>query len=439
MSSSTQNEAAVREAVRAMIAHMPMDKIIGQPTNTTVNQLKQQAAKITAAVKTSKWGGRHGHLALVLNESEYRMVTSVDTADVDRLDTPPIIPANLANNTTVVNRARINATHNLENQEFWKQEAVDAIMVERIVSEVVDSTYVEELEDDYIGYSSQTIKTIIDHLKTEWCTVTTLEKKQASEAFNLQWDFTTHITKFARELDKQQKLCREIGVPAADETKIQKYVENMYASEMFDDKEMRIWENKPDAEKTWPTAKTYFVELYKSKRKFNEEREALKGGFESANSIGSKTRNTFPSHLDNNPPLNIMTGRMSPNDQATMIEYTNSLEGALEDSKEHAANMQTTHDKLLQKIDDQQQSMMKQTAEFMQMILATNNTNTGGTTPKDATEKTGTHDTRTTKPRFEIRMCKHCKKRSYHLDDDCYELEKNKGKRPDYWKPKVNQ
>jgi flagellar hook-associated protein FlgK len=439
MSSSTQNEAAVREAVRAMIAHMPMDKIIGQPTNTTVNQLKQQAAKITAAVKTSKWGGRHGHLALVLNESEYRMVTSVDTADVDRLDTPPIIPANLANNTTVVNRARINATHNLENQEFWKQEAVDAIMVERIVSEVVDSTYVEELEDDYIGYSSQTIKTIIDHLKTEWCTVTTLEKKQASEAFNLQWDFTTHITKFARELDKQQKLCREIGVPAADETKIQKYVENMYASEMFDDKEMRIWENKPDAEKTWPTAKTYFVELYKSKRKFNEEREARKGGFESANSIGSKTRNTFPSHLDNNPPLNIMTGRMSPNDQATMIEYTNSLEGALEDSKEHAANMQTTHDKLLQKIDDQQQSMMKQTAEFMQMILATNNTNTGGTTPKDATEKTGTHDTHTTKPRFEIRMCKHCKKRSYHLDDDCYELEKNKGKRPDYWKPKVNQ
>ena len=117
MSASTQNEAAVREAVRAMIAHMPMDKIIGQPTNTTVNQLKQQAAKITAAVKTSKRGGRHGHLALVLNESEYRMVTSVDTADVDRLDAPPIIPANLANNTTVINRARINATHNLENQE----------------------------------------------------------------------------------------------------------------------------------------------------------------------------------------------------------------------------------------------------------------------------------------------------------------------------------
>jgi hypothetical protein len=431
MSSSTQNEAAVREAVRAMIAHMVMDKIIGQPTNTTVNQLKQQVAKITAAVKTTKWGGRHGHLALVLSENEYQTVTSLNTANVDRLVAPPIIPTGLANNTTITNRARINAMHNLENQEFWKQEAVDAIIVERIVSEIVDSTYVEELEDDYIGYSSQTIKTIIDHLKTEWCTVTTLEKKQASEAFNLQWDYTTHITKFARELDKQQKLCREIGVPAADLTKIQKYVENMYASEMFDDKEMRAWENKPDADKTWPAAKTYFVELYKSKRKFNEEREARKGGFESANSIGSKSHNT--------PPSSIMTGRLSPNDQATMIEYTNSLEGALEDSKEHAANLQTTQEKLLQKIDDQQQSMMKQTAEFMKMILSSNKTNGGEATKKDDTEKTHNHDTGIKKPRFEIRTCNICKKRSYHLDDDCYDLEKNKGKRPDYWKTKPSQ
>ena len=152
------------------------------------------------------------------------MVTARAAADINRLVAPPIIPVGLTNNTTLTNRARIMATHDLENQEYWKQEAVDAIIVERIVSEVVDPTYVEELEDDYIGYSTQTIKTIIQHLKTEWYSVTTLERKQARDVFSLQWDYTTHITKFARELDKQQKLCREIGVPAADATKIQAYV-----------------------------------------------------------------------------------------------------------------------------------------------------------------------------------------------------------------------
>ncbi len=45
-----------------------------------------------------------------------------------------------------------------------------------------------------------------------------LEKKQVAAAFHIQWDFTSHITKYACELDKQQKECNDIGVPIADAT-----------------------------------------------------------------------------------------------------------------------------------------------------------------------------------------------------------------------------
>ena len=44
---------------------------------------------------------------------------------------------------------------------------------------------------------------------------------------------------------------------------------------------------------------------------------------------------------------------MTNADQQTMIEYTNNLEGALEEAKEHAAVLTTTQDKLLEKIDKQ--------------------------------------------------------------------------------------
>ena len=125
-----QNKATVREAVQAMIAHMAMDKIIGQPTNSTVNHLKQQVAKIAAAVKTSKWGGRHRHLALVLSKAEYWTVTTVAAATIDRIVAPPIVPGGLVNNMTITARARIMAEHNLESQEYWKQEAVDAIVID---------------------------------------------------------------------------------------------------------------------------------------------------------------------------------------------------------------------------------------------------------------------------------------------------------------------
>jgi hypothetical protein len=104
-----------------------------------------------------------------------------------------------------MHRTRIMADHNLECQEFWKQESVDAIIVDKIVREAVDTAYVEELDDDYIGYGAQTIKSILEHVHTEWCVVTTLEKNQAAAAFHVQWDLSSHIMKFARELDKQQK------------------------------------------------------------------------------------------------------------------------------------------------------------------------------------------------------------------------------------------
>jgi hypothetical protein len=151
MSSPTNNEAAVHEAVRAIIVPMPIDKIHGQPSNTSVNVLKQQVAKLATAVKTTSWGGCHGHLALVLNDAKYRTVTSDPVLSTTRLVLPLIVPATLANNTTLLHRTRIMADHNLKCQEFWKQESVDAIIVDKIVREAVDTAYVEELDDDYIG------------------------------------------------------------------------------------------------------------------------------------------------------------------------------------------------------------------------------------------------------------------------------------------------
>ena len=154
MSSPTANEAAAYKAVQAITAPLPLDKVIGQPMTSTVNHLWQQIAKIMAAVKTTSWGGQHGHLALVLTNAKYRSITGNPTIAVDRLPTPPIIAVGITNNTTLTNQASIMGLHNLVCQEFWKQEAVDALIVNKIVCKAINPTYVEELEDNYVGYSS---------------------------------------------------------------------------------------------------------------------------------------------------------------------------------------------------------------------------------------------------------------------------------------------
>ena len=84
METYTEPGVGIREEVRAKIYSLPLDKIIGQPTIKTWNHLREQSSRIAAQVKTTEWGGKHGHLALVLHDDEYRTVTNEPMASTTK-------------------------------------------------------------------------------------------------------------------------------------------------------------------------------------------------------------------------------------------------------------------------------------------------------------------------------------------------------------------
>ena len=47
-------------------------------------------------------------------------------------------------------------------------------------------------------------------------------------------------------------------------------MENMHVADMFDERKMTEWEDKPEADKTWAQAKTYFGTLYKKRMYLHE-------------------------------------------------------------------------------------------------------------------------------------------------------------------------
>eukprot|EP00804_Cyclotella_cryptica_P027937 CCRYP_003832-RA/>CCRYP_003832-RA protein AED:0.83 eAED:0.77 QI:0/0/0/0.5/1/1/2/0/252 len=250
----------------------------------------------------------------------------------------------------------------------------------------------------------------------------TLKKKQAAQAFHVQWDFTSHITKFARELDKQQKLCRDIGVPVVEATKIQHYVESMYASKMFNNKEMQAWEIKPSANKTWDAAKSHSVTIYKSKEKFNAKHEARSAAAAISNN---------PPHVPHN-----INSTLSTADHHSLLEYTNSLEGALENATEHAAAITLENTTLLHKLEAQQKAILDQQAKFMTLFSQTDRAPLSPpTAPRQQCNRS--NGTPPTEGRHIPRFCNSCKKDGvYHEDEECFALDKNKDKRPAWYKPK---
>ena len=57
---------------------------MGEPTIVTYGILEDQIALSASAVKTSQWGGKNGHLALIVSKSKYCLITETTTSIVDR-------------------------------------------------------------------------------------------------------------------------------------------------------------------------------------------------------------------------------------------------------------------------------------------------------------------------------------------------------------------
>ncbi len=73
-----------------------------------------------------------------------------------------------------------------------------------------------------------------------------------------------HITAFGLKLDKEQKQLELLGILISNKDKLQFYMEQIYASNILDKKEMINWENKPIVVKDdYNEAKLYFKNLVK--------------------------------------------------------------------------------------------------------------------------------------------------------------------------------
>jgi hypothetical protein len=75
MNYSSATGSSVHQTVTLIMSAKLLDVIVGQPTTKSMDRMTEQTAQMVAPVKTTAWGGLHGSLALVLEDSDYAMVT----------------------------------------------------------------------------------------------------------------------------------------------------------------------------------------------------------------------------------------------------------------------------------------------------------------------------------------------------------------------------
>jgi hypothetical protein len=200
---------SVHQMVSLIMSAKPLDVIVGQPTTKSMNKMTEQMAQMVALVKTTAWGGRHGSLALVLDDTDYKSITKLTTQTNTLVSQPDAINQGITNQLTPFKILTLQAETKTLQNEFDLQEAVINIGVQRII-DCIEEQYVKEINEEYFGYTNSTIKSMLHHLRTKWCKIMTRECTDATDAFYQAWvPNMTHIITFGCQRNKQQKNAKQ--------------------------------------------------------------------------------------------------------------------------------------------------------------------------------------------------------------------------------------
>jgi hypothetical protein len=153
MNYSLAGGLSVHMTVNLIMAAKPLNTIVGQPTTKSMDRMTEQMAQMVAPVKTTAWGRFHGSLALVLDDAGYATVTRRAVTSTNCLVQPPAVNTAIKGNTPQRKLLCLQADMKNLQKAFDLQEAVTNIGVQRII-DCIEEQYVEELNEDYIGYAN---------------------------------------------------------------------------------------------------------------------------------------------------------------------------------------------------------------------------------------------------------------------------------------------
>ena len=126
---------------------VPLDAIVGQPTLRYVQHLVEYLVTFASHFATTKWGGNHGFLPLILSEAKVQPTARNSNIDCERLKKPDFLNPIIEDSTQGREILQFQADQEVEWQDYTFQEVVNVMATKAIVA-AVDAQYVKEIKED---------------------------------------------------------------------------------------------------------------------------------------------------------------------------------------------------------------------------------------------------------------------------------------------------
>ena len=181
---------------------------------------------------------------------------------------PDAMDVRINSNTGVFNRKKWTA-ENDRKMESWAVLLGAREGIKDNIMDALDLQYYEQVRDETLGFTTVTIRDLLNHVKT-WCRMNATLRKSMKDEFFRGWESDEHITAFATRLNRGKRELAVNGVVITDDEIRDHYVIQMYQKGDFDKREMTEYEAKQDADKDWAGTKAYFEQLADEQEEYEQ-------------------------------------------------------------------------------------------------------------------------------------------------------------------------
>jgi hypothetical protein len=247
--------------------HIP--KIVGIPTYASISEVKASLAQNAATLPTTRGGGMHGYLGMVLSAPVYHTVTGGQVF---------VLPANPGN---VINRNNPTAmqlrTHAELLREFREYNNIE-LALKKQLTESLDPIYLRAVRDPYVGYNNRSLRELVAHLMTLYGNITPPELKDNDTRFNAPWDPNTPFESLIDQIETAVEYADAGNQAYTPEQIVNTAFTLVFNTGLYFD-ECKLWHRQQA--QTWQDFKTFFLQATNELR--IQQQTAQRAGFHGAN------------------------------------------------------------------------------------------------------------------------------------------------------------
>ena len=236
----------------AYFQYPSLDKIPGEPSYTSLKDLKRQIKANAISVVSDLGGGQFGHLGLVLSPEDYALISDIPYV---RPEHPGVldIPVGTAHHEAV----RLRDEYHENNRLFRETLQVERAIIKQIVA-AVDSEYLKELRDDATHTITMSVPEVLNHLFLHYGQVDSevLDKEEESLK-NFVWNLNDPPIKFFNMIEDLVTLAQAANLEKSQH-QIVGFGLNIVRRTGDMESNIKEWNARPANQKSWINFKTHF-------------------------------------------------------------------------------------------------------------------------------------------------------------------------------------